>query len=78
MWTTFNPSFFHSFHLTAHLTRQLDLHAHVQQDHHLYEKWRVYLVKRRAKNGTDSFSLQKKCFCSSLDWFQQECDIPIK
>ena len=62
MWTTFNPSFFHSFHLTAHLTRQLDLHARVQQDHHLYEKWRVYLVKRRAKNSTDSFSLRKKCF----------------
>lgn len=69
---TLQSFYFYPFHLTDHLTRQLDLHARVRHDHQLYENWRIYFIERRAKIGT--FLYGKDVFCSSLYWFQQECD----
>lgn len=72
---TLQSFYFYPFHLTDHLTRQLDLHARVRHDHQLYENWRIYFIERRAKIGTflygkDVFLLFSRLVSAGV-WFLQ-------
>lgn len=61
---TLQSFYFYPFHLTDHLTRQLDLHARVRHDHQLL--WELENIFHWKKSKDRHFSLRKRCFFALL------------